>query len=282
MSRHICLVFHCLTRGTGEDAAAHKELFVPVSDIEVMIRTFKEEGYEFVWPMDVSNSRYPTCSVTFDDGYFNNSYFLDVAERYRVPLVLFVNSYNIVNRTPFIWDLWEVAEKGKWRLSAFDYRKMYDKITSAEKDRLDNENHRSFTVEELEIFGSHPLVYLAPHSHTHQPLVGQYIRAVDHELQENLSFLRGFSHTLLTDFSLPCGLSTRRTRRMLLDRFERIYTVNGGGFSSTDRVINRISLINPQYGGDLYAQVKKSFLWTSKLRKKMVNIRYSHRVLNRW
>ena len=36
-----------------------------------------------------------TCSFTFDDGYANNVQFLSLAEKHRLPFVLFVNSINM-------------------------------------------------------------------------------------------------------------------------------------------------------------------------------------------
>ena len=104
---------------------------------------------------------------------------------------------------------------------------------------------------------------------------------MDREIGENLSFLSGFKNALTDDFSLPCGLHTRRLTRKLLARFKRIYTIDGGGFSPQDRVINRISLINPDVGGPLRDQIQQSFSVKARLLRKAINIRYSNRLLYR-
>lgn len=281
MRKHLCLVIHCLQRENSIRALAHKELFIQLKDVEKMIKTLKRMGYKFVLPMEIKESDGPTCSLTFDDGYFNNSYFLELAEKYSVPSILFLNSYNIINQMPFIWDIWEATRDGKWRMSFFNYRELYEKLRLEEIDLLKNENHRPFTMEELTAFSSHPLVYLAAHTHTHQPVVGKYIKNMNYEMEENISFLNSFSSSLVDDFSLPCGLYTLSTKKMLLERFQRIYTIDGGGFSPSDRVINRISLINPDVGGDLMAQIEKSFQWRPRLLRKIMNIRYSNSLLSR-
>jgi len=279
---HICLVIHCLKRKSSPPFLAHKELFIQLKDVEKMIRTLRQAGYKFVLPMNIKESDGPTCSLTFDDGYFNNSYFLELAEKYNTPFILFLTSYNIVSQTPFIWDIWEATRGNKLRMSyLINYRKLYEKLRPEEKDLLKNENHRPYTMDELKIFASHPLAYLAPHTHTHQPIIGKYITNMDSELQENISFLNFFSGTLVDDFSLPCGLYTSSTKKRLLDRFKRIYTIDGGGFSPSDRVINRISLINPDVGGDLMAQIEKSFQRKSRLLRKIANIRYSNSLFSR-
>ena len=165
--------------------------------------------------------------------------------------------------------------------SFLNYRELYEKLSPGEIDLLKNENHRPFTMEELQAFALHPLAYLAPHTHTHQPIVGKYITNMDSELQENISFLNSFSSSLVDDFSLPCGLYTPSTEKILLERFQRIYTIDGGGFSPSDRVISRISLISPDMGGDLMAQIEKSFQWRPRLLRKIMNIRYSNSLLSR-
>ena len=281
MRKHLCLVIHCLQRETSKSTLAHKELFIQLKDIEKMIRTLRQSGYKFVLPMEIKEHEGPTCSLTFDDGYFNNSYFLELAEKYSVPSILFLNSYNIINQIPFIWDIWEATRGGKWRMSFFNYRELYENLRPEEIDLLKNENHRPFTMDEIKTFASHPLAYLAPHTRTHQPIVGKYITNMDSELQQNISFLNSFSSSLVNDFSLPCGLYTPSTKKMLLERFQRIYTIDGGGFSPSDRVINRISLINPDVGANLMAQIEKSFQWKSRLLRKIMNIRYSNSLLSR-
>jgi len=281
MRKHLCLVIHCRQRETSKSPLAHKELFVQLKDVEQMIGTLRHMGYKFVLPMEIKESDGPTCSLTFDDGYFNNSYFLELSEKYNVPFILFLTSYNIINQTPFIWDIWEATRDDKWRMSFFNYRELYEKLRPEEKDLLKNENHRPFTMEELIAFASHPLVYLAAHTPTHQPVVGKYIQNMNYEMEENILFLNSFSRSLVADFSLPCGLYTTLAKKMLLERFQRIYTIDGGGFSPSDRVINRISLINPDVGGDLMAQIEKSFQWRPRLLRKIMNIRYSNSLLSR-
>jgi peptidoglycan/xylan/chitin deacetylase (PgdA/CDA1 family) len=254
---------------------AHKELFVHLSDVEALVRNLKEEGYRFALPGDIRQSDGPVCSLTFDDGYFNNHSFLEVAEKYDIPFILFLTSYNVIHGLPFIWDIWEATRTEKWPISSADYRKLYESLNRNERELLYNDSHRPFTQDELGTFAAHPLVHLAPHGHTHQPMVGKYLKRIDPEIDNNLTFLAKYGNTLKDDFSLPCGLYTGRSQKRLLTRFDRIYTIDGGGFSPDDRVINRISLINPDFGGPLREQIKQSFGLKRRLLRKALNIRYS-------
>lgn len=254
---------------------AHKELFINLSDVDALVRSLKEDGYRFNLPGSATKEDGPVCSLTFDDGYFNNHHFLEVAEKYGIPFILFIASYNVIHRLPFIWDIWEATRTSKLSTSAADYRKLYESLNRNERDLLYNESHRPFTQEELSAFAAHPLVHLAPHGHTHQPMVGKYLKGMDAEIDNNLTFLAKYKGTLNDDFSLPCGLSTGRVKKRLLTRFQRIYTIDGGGFLPDDRVISRISLVNPDYGGPLKEQIRQSFGLKRRLVRKALNIRYS-------
>ncbi|GEM_PF-1803884 len=272
-THHLCLLIHCLDRGNLKDVKTHRELFIRVKEVEKLIESLKDRGYNFALPGQIKEKDTPSCSFTFDDGYFNNSYFLELAEKYEIPFILFANSYNIIHEIPFLWD---ISELNKTKLtSAAPYKKLYENLSLAEKNCLKNDEHRPFNKEELGKFARHPCVYIAPHTHTHQPLVGKYLENLDSELDENISFLSQFPKFLQNDFSLPCGFYTSGTIKRLKKRFERIYTINGGGCNSGDTLVNRVSLVNPEYRGDLMLQVDNSFKWASRIKRKLANFRYS-------
>jgi len=279
---NLCLVIHCIQNGERQEPRTHRELFIQRDDIEELILSLKMDGYSFALPFDAENSDAPVCSLTFDDGYFNNSYFLELAEKHSVPFVLFLTSYNIIHQVPFIWDIWEATRKTSWRISSSDYLKLYESLSSDEKNLLKTDSHRPFTLDELKAFAAHPMACLALHGHTHQPTVGKYLKGMDAEIDNNISFLAKFENASIEDFSLPCGLYTGNIKRKLLKRVKRIYTIDGGGFSIGESVIHRISLINPDVGGPLRDQIRRSFSMKSRLLRKAVNIRYANSLFYRF
>lgn len=280
--KNLCLVIHCLRDSSHSEPKAHRELFIQLDDVEALITSLKSEGYRFILPGDVKDSDGPACSLTFDDGYFNNSYFLELAEKHDIPFILFLTSYNVIHQIPFIWDIWDATRTADWRISSVNYLKLYENMSPHERDLLKIDNHRPFALEELEVFAAHPMVHLAPHGHTHQPVVGKYLSGIDAEIDNNISFLEKFGNILKEDYSFPCGLYTRRTKRRLLQRFQRIYTIDGGGFSPGENVINRISLINPDFGGPLREQIARSFSAKSRLLRRAINIRYANSLFYRF
>jgi peptidoglycan/xylan/chitin deacetylase (PgdA/CDA1 family) len=278
---NICLCLHCIGHDADPEPKAHRELFLRPEEVDALFASLRSEGYRFALPGDATEKSSPVCSVTFDDGYYNNRHFLATAERYHIPFILFVTSYNVLHRIPFMWDVWESTRTGRWPISSANYRKLYESIGPGERALLSNDTHRPFTAEELGAFAAHPLVHLAPHGHTHQPMVGRYLKGMDGEIDDNLAFLSQYGNTLLEDFSLPCGFYTGYLKRRLLDRFRRIYTIDGGGFYATEGIIHRIPIISPEYGGDPRDQIRRSFGAKARLLRKVLNFRYSNRLLCR-
>jgi peptidoglycan/xylan/chitin deacetylase (PgdA/CDA1 family) len=272
---------HGIGHAKDPEPKAHRELFISSGALEELIRSLKNEGYRFKLPMNAGALGVPTCCITFDDGYYNNRHFLETAEQHAIPFILFLNSYNVLQRIPFIWDIWEATRAKRWSVSSVNYQALYESLSPDERELLNNDTHRPFTPEELTVFASHPLVHLAPHGHTHQPLVGKYGAKTDQEIDANLKFLGTFKSVLPHDFSMPCGLYTKGLKKKLLTRFKRIYTIDGGGFYPEDRIISRISLINPEYGGPLREQIQQSFGFKKRTIKKVLNFRYSNRLCYR-
>lgn len=275
--KNICLALHCIRQNNGIAPVVHNELFINLDDLEMLIDSLKTLGYSFLLPKDVGRTSQPTCSITFDDGYFNNMQFLPVAERYNIPFILFVSSYNIDKQVPFLWD---IAAKRKPQVNptfSINYRRFYENLDEQDVSLLKDDNYRPFTMDEFNKFSAHSLVYLAAHGHTHQPLIRGCQHLVEAEIAENKRFLSAYPNFLSRDFALPCGLYTSHVKRKLLLSFDRIYTINGGGLSQQDRIINRISLVNPSIGGDLLDQVHTSFSFMSNVRRRAVNYYYSYR-----
>ena len=255
MDDNLCLCLHCIRDDRDPEPKAHRELFLSPGEMEALFASLRDEGYRFALPGEAAEKSGPVCSVTFDDGYYNNRHFSGDGGETRHPLHPL--RHLLQRDAPHPLHVGRMGGHPE-RTMAHLVGKLQKALRvhgSDERDLLNNDTHRPFAPEELEAFAAHPLVRLAPHGHMHQPMVGKYLEGMDREIGENLSFLSGFKNALTDDFSLPCGLHTRRLTRKLLARFKRIYTIDGGGFSPQDRVINRISLINPEVGGPLRGQI---------------------------
>lgn len=275
---HLALLFHCIIQDEDEVPATNPELFVPIGKIEELIVELKSRGHVFQLPDDTSHSL-PTATISFDDGYFNNSLFLSLAEKYKIPFILFVASYNILHQTPFIWDLWPVINnKYQFNNVLENYASFYEKLSPSEKETLWNSHYRPFTCDELKNFSRSKYVSLGLHTHTHQPLFKMPIDSLKQEIAENENFLRQFEGPRLRDFSLPCGEYDRQSMAYLESKFDRIYTIKGGSYHPSRKIINRISLINPKIGGSLMSQIDRSFSLKNRLKRALPFMRNARRL----
>ncbi len=259
--KHICILLHSL-RKCKEAPHIYPELSIHVDEVDELIGQLKQQGYKFVLPSEIktkSSSIEKTCSVTFDDGYFNNSYFLPIARKHNIPFVLFVSSYNIENQVPFIWDIMEVLGKKEWGFAMDHYQSIYEKLNKESYQKLMDQFYRPFTLDEILEFESDTHAYLGLHTHTHQPLIGKFVENIDAEIDKNLNFLSQFTKPLTRDFAFPNGLYNRTSLNKVKSRFDRIYTIHGGGNSADSQMVHRVSLLNPEFGGPMVDQIQKSF-----------------------
>jgi peptidoglycan/xylan/chitin deacetylase (PgdA/CDA1 family) len=263
--RNLCLLFHCIKNDCNDYAQANPSLYISLKEIEDLLQALINKGYNFSLPGKGNESS--ACSITFDDGYSNNRLFLPLAKKYKVPFLLFLSSYYSQNQVPYIWDLMEFHKKDSWSFYKDDYYKSLNTLSLEQKNSLMDEAHRPLTTEEIKKLDLEEEFFLASHTHTHQPFFGSFEENSENEINQNISYLEQFDSFISTEFSFPCGISSRSKRKELLSKFKRIYTVDGGSYKQEDRVINRISLTSPRYSGPLLQQIENQLKLSYKFKR---------------
>lgn len=265
---NICLLFHCVRpRQSSFAPEARDELFIYQKDYENLFLELKDMGYCFELPNSITTHQSNICSVTFDDGYANNLLFLDIAKKFSIPFIIFINSYNVKNQVPFIWDLHEKLKLAPPDTAGIPYRELYQKLTSEDKATLLTEAHRPLSQEDLSALSKNPLVHFGLHTHHHQLLTRRFLNELQDEIYNNIAFLSQFNNSLLKDLSLPCGQFDKRSLKELKKYVDRVYTIEGGAVTAGEYVMNRITLINPAIGGPLMEQIRRSFRMKAKIRR---------------
>lgn len=280
MTKHICLILHCLKDSRSGQPRVNDNLFVDVKEVENLVLELKDRGFKFGIPGEIRRDDPPTCCFTFDDGYYNNHLFLPIAKKYKIPFILFVNSYNIQRQLPYLWDVKGLKEEDKWSFNRDSYLDLYREVAKNHFEELRSDSHRPFTAKELNVFLSNPFARVALHTHCHQPLVGKYSKVIENDLNKNEDFVKGFSNNLSSDFAFPCGLYTKNILKNLLNRYERVYTADGGGFSYQDKVISRVSLVAPRAEFHLMNQIERSFSLQRKILRIATVFKYSNSFLS--
>ncbi|PIQ85230.1 MAG: hypothetical protein COV74_09735 [Candidatus Omnitrophica bacterium CG11_big_fil_rev_8_21_14_0_20_45_26] len=271
----LCLLIHCLKKKSDPPPPFHSNLFIPLEALELLVQQLLESGYQFTLPGVLLQSNRPQCSITFDDGYYNNHLFLPLAEKYRIPFLVFPNSYNIQNNMPFIWDLWKSKKSEEWPFTSVDYKGLYEDVLPEERKQLLNDQYRPFTFDELKKLAQNRFVRLGAHGHTHQPFVDAYASQFHQEIDQNLNFLGTVTDSPIEDFAFPCGLYTPHAMRQAQQEFKRVYTISGGPWHLNQKVVHRISLENSDERGTLEQQIIRSLVWWNQLKKRINMMAYT-------
>ena len=242
-NENICLLIHAIKdpHNSQKQQYCHPNLFLELKDIEDMILSIKERGYEFKLPHEIDPMRSGQCAITFDDGYQNNIYFLSIAQKYQIPFIIFVNSYYIETHRPFPWDINQIFPES----INLDKSSYISQLNNLPKEKLKFDNaHRPFTVEELQNLSKNPLVFFANHTAGHTPIKNRFRYDNLAEIDDCSQFLSKFQNHLEYEFALPNGIYQMAILKNIKQRFKRIYTIRGGAMEGHNGIIHRISLIS--------------------------------------
>jgi len=81
---------------------------ITVNQMIEFIEYFVDNNYTLVRPEDLSADLQNDKSyamITFDDGYFNNTFAINILDKYKIPAILFVTTKNIFETKSFWWDI---------------------------------------------------------------------------------------------------------------------------------------------------------------------------------
>jgi peptidoglycan/xylan/chitin deacetylase (PgdA/CDA1 family) len=111
-------LFHCVHR-TRADARSHGVASVTTDDLRRFLDAVLRAGYAPTRGEDIGNCTHrKQVHLTFDDGYFNNTWALPVLAEFRVPATFFICTSNVLSGEAFWWDVASrrLAAAGKSRL----------------------------------------------------------------------------------------------------------------------------------------------------------------------
>jgi len=267
----ISLLFHGIEFNNYK-ADLNKELFNDIERIKKLILFLKEKNFKFVFCNENTNHQ-KVCSITFDDGYIGINEFNNFSKLEQIPYTLFLNSYNIINNVPFIWDLYKHQFKKNFNFLS-DNKRIYKEISIETLNFVrSNLIYNPLSLENLYEIDKSSNSRLSLHTHYHQLLMGKFFSKYKEEIDKNKDFLKNFKNTDINSIALPYGLyNNKLINRLSLD-FKNIYSIDGG--TMKNKIIkNRISLIN----SDLMPLVDQIEYFLSKkfmIKRYFVNKKYS-------
>jgi peptidoglycan/xylan/chitin deacetylase (PgdA/CDA1 family) len=183
------LFFHGVFSDAGEweRKCAYPQQEITVSQFDKIVHHFVEHGYRFVSPAEILSGLDPHGkygTLTFDDGYFNNTRALPVLEKYTAHATVFVSARHVHPGKAFWWEALYRArrrqgrsmseiygEMGKWNGMRSDAIEA-GMLSELGKDFLHSagDADRPFTAAELKTFSTHPWISIGNHTADHAVL----------------------------------------------------------------------------------------------------------------
>lgn len=258
----LCLCFHCLCESYAGLTGADQELFVSLADMQDLIEGLLNRGYRFSSVEDPADK---TVSITFDDGYYNNLLFTELAQEYDIPYVVFVSAYYNQSGEGFPW--LNAEGQSYDQMYQFDYYAHHQGPNETEALLMDTSPQRPLTFDELSTMTENGLADIGCHGYYHQPLSKSFERYLEQEQSRSLSVLYDQLGIRPNYFSLANGMYTPRVVRELLKTFTRVFTIDGIPYRPKDKVIHRMSLISPSVSGPLIAQIDKNMNFARQIKR---------------
>lgn len=157
---------------------------VTVADFRGFVEEMLEKGYTVVSPAEIDAGLEPGgryLSITFDDGYFNNTLALDVLEQFRVPAVFFISTDHVSQNKAFWWDAFgrQLSRSG---VSQSRLKAEIERLKGMTPENIDaflcqrfgasilkplGDIDRAFNTQELRQFALSPWVHLGNHTSDH-------------------------------------------------------------------------------------------------------------------
>ncbi len=249
----LCLLLHCLCESYKDIPDECNELFVSVEDVNQLADQLKSRNYQFTLFDDPTPN---TITFTFDDGYYNNFLFENIANAYNIPFLVFISAYYNQSGINFPWFVPQIHKS--YTTPSVNYYTNIDEISNPSyRSTPDDDNVRPFTPHELRTFINNNNVEIGCHGYYHQALSKRFQEHIISERDKCVTFIQAELGLRPNYFALPNGVYTKRVVKTLLESFDKVLTSDGIPFKTTNRVIHRLNLSNPNISGPLIDQIDR-------------------------
>lgn len=220
----IAVLFHSLYQDKGQlqDRVLAPNEGVTVEDFRAFVGALLETGYSVVSPEQVDaglEAGRNYAMLTFDDGYYNNVWALDVLEQFQVPATFFISSDHVLQDKAFWWDAFsrQLAMSGLGERAQHAEIKAIktlnsDGIEALLRQRFGNsvlqpqgDLDRPFTTAELSDFARSKWVRLGNHTRNHAILTNCSTAQMAQQIRECQQALAGIAGYAPIAIAYPNG-----------------------------------------------------------------------------
>ena len=274
------LLFHSVYKNNDDlnNQYLLPSLGITIADLESIFKFLINDNFVFLSLDELENtsqldSKKKYIYITFDDGYFNNLLIIDLINKYRIPVHLFVNSYNILYNKKYWWDIIYTHEVIKntniidietqiHEFSKLSLSNILDKLYKKYGKNCElpiNDIDRPMHLEELKEFASNKFVTIGNHSHSHSMVTSMSKKEFIIDISECNKFLQKLLNFQTNSFSYPYGISHKKYHTYLKEKnYKFIFTGDSyinevGGLNNNFLLLGRFS---PSQDMNLINQIK--------------------------
>jgi len=215
--------FHGLYRNLEDRKLKHvdPQNNITVDQFSDFIEYFIRNKYQFIGPEDLDDlsGEKPYIMITFDDGYFNNTWSLPVLKKYKVPATFFISTYNLLENKSFWWDVvykfrtQEGVDLGIIRREQQNLKRFkYHEINAYLEEKFGSDCFlpwsdvdRPMTDEELKVFSAEEYVNIGNHTHNHGILTNHSETEILEEFKTSNTILDRITGQVPKTMAFPNG-----------------------------------------------------------------------------
>lgn len=224
----LTFLFHSVFRNRAEMELhqADPQQATTLEDLNVFIEYFLEAGYHFISPEELTD-QLPTAGkhilITFDDGYYNNTWVPPILEKYNTPAIFYISTDHVIEQKSYWWD---ALYRNRMRKGGVlgNVRKEQQGLKHLKHSDLENyliqtfgplaidpidEIDRPMTARELSDFAKHPLVHIGNHTHHHAILTNYTEIEVESEIETCNKHIREITGKTPQSIAYPNGNVSR-------------------------------------------------------------------------
>ena len=198
------------------------QLGITVDHFRQFVEYYQNHGYSFISPNDILNGlnrNQKYVMITFDDGYFNNTYALPILQKYNIPAVFFITTSNVRDNKCFWWDVLYREEIGlNGSIGKIKHKgdqlkeKTTEEIEKILKARFGEEAFhpvgdidRPFTQAELKDISKKRNVFIGNHTNNHAILTNYSLDEMKSQIRSAQEYIYNWTDTSPNIISYPGG-----------------------------------------------------------------------------
>ena len=182
----VIFTFHLLFKNEEESTLnlVDPQLGITTDHFRQFVEYYLNHGYSFISPNDILDGldhHQNYIMITFDDGYFNNTYALPILKKYKIPVTFFISTNNIIDNKCFWWDVL-YRERIRLGVSTRKIKREGDQLKAKTTEEIENylmskfgekafhpisDIDRPFTIAELKHLSNEKYVSIGNHTSDH-------------------------------------------------------------------------------------------------------------------